>query len=98
MYTPDNSDTAKCFPVTKMVRYRAKEYGRVSGEHAMMKELLNGPLVCGVACSDGFTYNYTAGIFEDKTNFLDIDHDIEIAGWGEENGTKFWNVRNSWGT
>lgn len=86
-----------CFPVTKVIRYRAKEYGRLSGEHAMMKELQNGPIVCGIACSPEFD-KYSAGIFEDKTNFMDVDHDIEIVGYGEENGTKYWHVRNSWGT
>ncbi|EGZ12752.1 cysteine protease [Phytophthora sojae] len=64
-----------------------------------MKELLKGPITCGIACSDEFTFNYSAGVFHDKTGFLDIDHDVEIVGWGEEaDGTKFWNVRNSWGT
>lgn len=87
-----------CFPVKTVVRYRAKEYGRVTGEHAIMKELLKGPVTCGIACNDEFTFNYTAGIFHDKTGFVDIDHDVEIVGWGEEDGVKYWNVRNSWGT
>lgn len=64
----------------------------------MIKELANGPITCGIACSDGFTYDYKAGIHEDKTGFMDIDHDVEVVGWGEEDGVKYWHVRNSWGT
>ena len=64
----------------------------------MMKELLKGPITCGIACSPEFDKNYSAGVFEDKTNFLDIDHDVEVVGWGEENGQKYWHIRNSWGT
>lgn len=42
--------------------------------------------------------NYTSGIFNDPTGDKDLDHDISITGWGQENGTKFWIVRNSWGS
>lgn len=87
-----------CFPVTRVARYRASEYGRLSGEAAMMKELKNGPITCGIACSPAFDKNYSAGVFHDTTNFLDIDHDVEVVGWGEENGEKYWHIRNSWGT
>ncbi|EQC37066.1 hypothetical protein SDRG_05293 [Saprolegnia diclina VS20] len=98
MYTPESPKVAQCFPVTKMVRYRAASYGNIKGEHAMMKELLNGPITCGIACSDGFTFNYSAGIFNDTTGFMDVDHDVEIVGYGEEDGVKYWHIRNSWGT
>jgi cathepsin X len=42
--------------------------------------------------------NYTSGIFEDKTGDKDIVHDISVVGFGVEDGTKYWTVRNSWGT
>ncbi|OQS06915.1 cathepsin B, cysteine protease family C01A [Thraustotheca clavata] len=98
MKIPTSPDKPVCFPVTKMVRYRAKEYGRIAGELAMMKELKNGPITCGIACNPPFINDYIAGIFHDITNFTHIDHDVEIVGWGEENGVKYWRARNSWGT
>jgi cathepsin X len=39
----------------------------------------------------------TGGVYTDLTNSSDIDHDVEVAGWGEENGEKYWLIRNSWG-
>ncbi|CAK5153553.1 unnamed protein product [Aphanomyces euteiches] len=98
MKTPASPTIPVCFPVTKVVRYRAKAYWRLSGEYAMMKELLNGPITCGIAVSGGFVANYSAGIFRDTTNFTFMDHDVEIVGWGELDGVKYWHVRNSWGT
>lgn len=43
-----------------------------------------------------FTYGYRKGIWQDKTStFEDIDHDVEIVGWGERDGKKFWKIRVS---
>ena len=64
----------------------------------MMQEIYNrGPIACGIAVPSALM-NYTGGIFEDKTGAADIDHDISVVGWGTENGTDYWVVRNSWGT
>jgi cathepsin X len=56
-----------------------------------------GPVSCVVAVTDDLL-NYTGGIFYDKTGRKEQDHDIAVTGWGEENGTKYWIVRNSWGS
>jgi hypothetical protein len=56
-----------------------------------------GPIACGVAVPAALE-NYTSGIFEDKTGDKDIVHDISVVGFGVEDGTKYWTVRNSWGT
>ena len=31
---------------------------------------------------------YTGGIFEDKTNFTSINHDISVVGYGEQSSLK----------
>jgi cathepsin X len=64
----------------------------------MIKELQNGPMACGVEVTDAFE-NYTGGIFDDKTGAgANIDHGISVVGYGVENGTKYWLIRNSWGS
>lgn len=67
----------------------------------MQTEILKrGPITCSIATPDDFTYDYRGGIFRGHTNSTaeEIDHDVEVVGWGTQNGVNFWRVRNSWGT
>jgi cathepsin X len=91
-----------CFVPDEYLVYGTEEYGKVSGddyEQAMMQEIYQrGPIACGIAVPDALE-NYTSGVFQDKTGDMDIVHDISIVGYGvEADGTKYWTVRNSWGT
>jgi len=43
--------------------------------------------------------NYTGGVFKDTTNATELTHAISVIGYGvDENGVKYWNARNSWGS
>jgi len=65
----------------------------------MMQEIYQrGPIACGIADPQSLK-DYTGGIYIDETGNQDISHIISVVGWGEdEDGTKYWHVRNSWGT
>jgi len=71
-------------------------------QQAIMTEVyLRGPIVCSFATSDEFDFQYQGGVWT-KPN-TDIDHDVEIVGWGTEiNGdgdeVDYWRIRNSWGS
>lgn len=98
-----------CFAVKHWTGYGVSEYGEVSGELAMKKEIYaRGPLACSFATDDRFVLNYSSnpGILKDNVYTEDkkytrpeIDHVMEVTGWGvSEQGTPYWVLRNSWGT
>jgi hypothetical protein len=99
--TIDDEDT--CWSVKTPIRYKLDAYGKVSGpgEDAMKRELhARGPITCSMATPETFDYGYHGGVYMDPFhNNTDVDHDIEVVGWGETaEGQKYWLVRNSWGT
>ena len=86
-----------CFAVKNYTKVYVSEYGSVSGEENMMKEIYaRGPITCGIADPDTFK-TYKGGIYKDTTGASMVSHAISVVGWGEEDGVKYWIGRNSWG-
>jgi hypothetical protein len=55
--------------------------------------LRNGPLMVGIDGGQGLQY-YSSGIF--TATCSEDNHAVILAGYGVENGTEYWLVRNSW--
>ncbi|CAE8672832.1 unnamed protein product [Polarella glacialis] len=91
-------DSKGCFSPPEHEVYGVAEYGKVKGEYEMMAELQRGPIACGIATPGDFCNLTGDSIYEDKVGGSKIDHLISVVGYGEENGVKFWVIRNSWGT
>jgi len=99
---------AGCWAVTGWTGYGVSSYGNISGEEAMMKEIYSrGPIACSYAADLTFLLNYSENVLLNDGVYMtdklltkdDIDHVMEVTGWGETaSGVKYWVVRNSWGT
>jgi cathepsin X len=93
---PPAGNLETCTPVTEYPRHWVSEYGRISGELNMMAEIYErGPISCSIDST--LLHFYTGGILI-NTEPAHHDHVVSVAGWGEENGIKYWIIRNSWGT
>ena len=63
----------------------------------------HGPMSVSFEVYDDFIH-YKGGIYhhtglQDKFNPFEItNHAVLLVGYGEENGEKYWTVKNSWGT
>jgi len=50
-------------------------------------------------CVDASTWQfYTGGVVTAASCGVNIDHCVQVTGWGVQGGVTAWNVRNSWGT
>lgn len=72
-----------------------------SGDENDLKEKLAtlGPVSILLDSSPWSFVYYTSGIYNDaKCSKTFFDHAVAFVGYGSENGTDYWILRNSWGT
>lgn len=95
---PAANATGTCYPVSNYTRYYVSQFGNVKGVAAMQQQIyLYGPISCGMMVTPQFDA-YTGGIFYQQEAKPEINHQISLVGWGQEDGVDYWIGRNQWGT
>ena len=62
----------------------------------------SGPFVVNFNVTEDFMH-YSGGIYKATgltrkfDPYMAVNHAVAVVGYGVENGTKFWTVKNSWG-
>ncbi|KAL5274435.1 hypothetical protein ACFFRR_000897 [Megaselia abdita] len=69
------------------------------GDENEMKRVIatKGPIACSVHAELDSFILYKSGIYDDQEcNDGELDHSILVVGYGTQNGTDYWIIKNSW--
>ena len=66
---------------------------------ALKAAVAKQPVTIAIEADTRYFQSYSGGILTDATKCGEnLDHAVEIVGFGTENGIDYWKVRNSWST
>lgn len=88
-----NENYPKSFKEDK--HYAAKTYS-FNSVNSIMQDLVDYGSVTGAFTVYADFPSYQSGVYQHKTGSALGGHAIEIVGYGEEDGTKYWLCKNSW--
>jgi C1A family cysteine protease len=88
-------DTRKC--KTRYGNVNGCYYISPNNEEALRAAVDKGPVTVAIEADQLPFRFYNGGIFDYKGCGNNLDHGVLVVGYGEENGQKYWIVKNSWG-
>jgi len=74
--------------------YDVKPNDQISLKGAVFKQ----PIAIALSADTKSFQFYKGGVLTATDCYTQLNHGVLIAGYGEENGLKYWLVKNSWGT
>jgi C1A family cysteine protease len=97
---PYTATTDKCQTYASHIDIKFSScYDVTPNNHAILQAAVRqNPVVIAIEADTRYFQFYSSGILTDSIKCgTDLDHAVEIVGYGTENGIDYWKVRNSWG-
>ena len=96
-YTAADGSCSDGSPDSPVRNYRNAQVQSSWDESTIKNALSSQVLSIAVSAGNNHWYYYNSGILNTQHCGSSIDHAVAMVGWGSQDGTDYWIIRNSWG-
>ena len=95
---PYTAKDGTCHPCSTVVQIAGCADVAPKNQVQLKEAVSRGPVSVAIEADTRYFQSYSGGILTSTSCGINLDHGVLIVGYGEENGQKYWTVKNSWGT
>ena len=95
-YTSGNGKSGSCQSCTKVAHFSACSDVKPNDQISLKGAVAQQPVAVAIEADTRYFQSYSGGILDSPSCGTTLDHGVLIVGYGEENGQKYWILKNSW--
>ena len=97
-YTATSNILNSCKECSKVVTITSCRDVPPNNQQLLKEAVSQGPVSIAIEADALIFQSYSSGVITSDKCGTSLDHGVLIVGYGEENGIKYWLVKNSWGS